>query len=148
MKKTAAVVLIGLMVPAPCLSYASDWDKAGKALTVIEGLRLVTGGKVDFIGTLAGLNREGETVRRKVEYASYDHHPKYAHHRHYGGRLKKYPAHRRKERVWVPHYVWKREYVPEHKEIRADCGEVIVEAHYIRYKVEEGGHWETKYYWK
>ncbi|MCM8774451.1 MAG: hypothetical protein NC820_06945 [Candidatus Omnitrophica bacterium] len=113
--------------------YASDWDKAGKALTVIEGIRLLTAGKVDIIGNISGIVREDRNNRFKES----DH----LNSGYYCRRPCCYV-----ERVWVPHYVWKREYIPEHREYHQDYGEIIVEAHYIKYKVEDGGHWETKNY--
>ncbi|MCM8756468.1 MAG: hypothetical protein NC817_00315 [Candidatus Omnitrophica bacterium] len=39
------------------------------------------------------------------------------------------------KKIWIPHYVCKREYVPAHREYRQDYEEIIVEAHYIKYKV-------------
>ncbi|MBN2121314.1 MAG: hypothetical protein JW734_09720 [Candidatus Omnitrophica bacterium] len=117
----AAVLLVGFNASG----QASDWDKAGKALTIIEGLRLVTGGKVDFIGSLAGLNR-GQAQTRQVTY-------------------KKYPQGYR-EKVWVPYYVWNTKYIPEHEEYSHEYGTIIVEGHYIRYRVERGGRWEWKEY--
>jgi len=91
-------------------------------LAIIEGVRVVTGGKVDLIGTITGINRPRYD---QVRYADN-------------------PGRHRGERVWVPHYVWKEVYVPMHTEYRPGCGEVVVEAHYERYEVEEGGHWEVR----
>ena len=115
------VALVSMTVPA----YSSDWDKAGKALTIIEGLRLITGGRVDFIGTLSGLNQP----KAQERYVT-----------HYHSRKPKY------EKVWIPHYVWKSKYIPEHEEYSQEYGAIIVEGHYIRYRVEQGGRWETKQY--
>ena len=111
--------------------HASDWDKAGKALTVIEGLRLITGGKVDFIGTLSGLSKP-RTETKYVEYRHYD--------------KPKYYNKPQQKKVWVPDYVWKTEYIPEHKEYSKKYGTIIVKGHYISYKEERGGHWEWKQY--
>ena len=127
----AAVLSLG-MIAQPV--WASDWDKAGIALTGIEGLRILTGGKVDLIGSMFGMNRNSET---KVAYA----HPK--HHRH--------PRHRRKKvcktnRFWVPEYRWVKEYIPEHEEYDPKYGKVIVHGHYIRYQVEDGGYWKEEDY--
>jgi hypothetical protein len=115
--------------------FASDWDKAGKALAIIEGVRVVTGGKVDIIGTITGINRPRQEAREydRRQYAGNN------------GWHRGNDKYERYERVWVPHYVWKEIYVPRHTEHRPGYGEVIVEAHYERYQVEEGGHWEIRY---
>ena len=52
------------------------------------------------------------------------------------------------QRIWVPHYEWKREYIPRSEKTSSTFGKIIVEGHYIEYKVEKGGHWETKYFCK
>jgi hypothetical protein len=118
------VMLLSAVVP----SYASDWDKAGKALAIIEGARILTGGNVDIIGNITGINRGHSNVScgrsGRYDYAkSYD---------------------RPSRRVWVPHYVWKKKYIPEHEEYDPEYGTIIVEGHYIEYRVEDGGHWEYK----
>ncbi|MFH1360472.1 MAG: hypothetical protein ABIJ41_05480 [Candidatus Omnitrophota bacterium] len=130
MKKLAVVVfaimlLIGMASPV----LASDWDKAGKALTIIEGVRVLTGGKVDLIGKITGIDREPRYVHRgrPASYRAKDY----------------YPC---KERVWVPHYTWKRKYIPKHKEYDGHRGYVIIRGHYVRYQVENGGHWEIVHY--
>jgi hypothetical protein len=46
------------------------------------------------------------------------------------------------EQIWVPHYVWREKYVPEHYE-RRDGRDIFIGSHYERFQVEEGGHWET-----
>jgi len=122
-------ILVFLMVLTVSLgmsitSYASDWDKAGKALTIIEGLRVFTGGNVDVIGSLTGINKN-------KQYASY-----HSNNRYHSN------SYKHQEKVWVPHFVWKKKYIPEHKEYSKEHGEIIVEGHYIKYKVETGGHWE------
>lgn len=130
MRKVSAVLLVMVFVLGLCATtYASDWDKAGKILTGIEGLRIITGGTVDIIGSLTGINR------RNVVYASYQRPVYYE-------RVEpcNYPR-----RVWVPHYVWRTKYIPPHEEYRDDCGYVFIEGHYVRYQVECGGHWEYVY---
>lgn len=117
----SAVFLFGVLTSA----YASDWDVAGKVLTGITGLRILTGGKVDIIGAITGSGRA-----RDRKYAPSE--P-----RHYS-KVRQQPC----KRVWVAHYVWKKEWVPEHTEFDNNLGEVVVEGHYIRYKVESGGYWE------
>lgn len=125
--------LVGLLVCAVFLfsvlasAYASDWDVAGKVLTGITGLRVLTGGKVDIIGAITGTGRAKER-----EHVSSKHH-----------RYSKY-RHRPCKRVWVPYYAWKKKWVPEHTEYDSEFGEVVVEGHYIRYRVESGGYWEYK----
>ena len=113
------VLLIGLAAPA----FASDWDVAGKVLTGIEGVRIVTGGKVDPVGAMIGL-MQGQQPNQQSRYA-------YARKEH-------------SRRVWVPHYVWKKEYIPEHQEHSDRYGTFLVVGHFIRYRVENGGHWATR----
>ena len=136
-----ALVITGLVAGASARSFASDWDKAGKALAVIEGLRIITGGKADVIGTITGINRPCEQAGDRDNGRG----------NAYGRRDRdddwKYSRDNRRsmrecERVWVPHYVWREKFVPEHTEHRPGYGNVIVEAHYERCQVENGGHWE------
>ena len=113
------VLLIGLAAPA----FASDWDVAGKVLTGVEGVRIVTGGKIDPIGAMIGFMRDPQPDQQnRYAYARKEH----------------------SRRVWVPHYVWKKEYIPEHREYSERYGRFIVEGHFIRYRVENGGHWVTR----
>ena len=122
---TILVIILGLAIPA----YSSDWDKVGKAAAIVEGVRILTGGEVDVIGNLVGINKSKryKYVRRSKHYPSY-------------GKIKSNCS----GQVWVPTYVWSKKYVPEHKEYRENYGEVIVEGHYIRYKVKRGGNWKIK----
>ena len=144
-----AVVAVGLVLGISVNSFASDWDKAGKAFAIIEGVRVLTGGAVDVIGTITGINRPREQVyTREVVYAKGDGHrgrfdrddrPRghaYGHDKHFR---------QCERRVWVPHYVWIEKYVPEHTEYRPGYGNVVVEGHYEKCQVEEGGHWEIIY---
>ena len=153
MKKiiAAIVISVGLMVTAKGVAFASDWDKAGKALTIIEGLRVVTGGRVDVIGTLTGINRPGTVVAVNTTYGPVernDHQGGYDHPRSYGYERPHYRGYRDQQhcsytkRVWVPNTVWRERYLPAHTEYQPGYGEVFVQAHYERYQVEEGGHWE------
>ena len=146
MKKIIIAGFVAALVIGTYAScFASDWDKAGKILTVLEGVRVVTGGKVDLIGTVTGINRPREDARERVyvmqEYqrgpvvSDYREHGSYRSDRHF----------REYRRVWVPHYVWKVQYVPRHVEYRPGHHRVVVEGHYEKYKVETGGHWETRY---
>lgn len=125
MKKILVIMLvISLVFGFGIYTYASDWDVAGKVLTGIEGLRILTGGKVDVIGNVTGIGRDRRDRGR-----------------HYGYRHREHCR-----RVWMPRFVWKKKWVPEHREYDARLGEIIVEGHYIKYKVERGGHWEYDCY--
>jgi len=126
------VISIIALVTITCvttLGYASDWDKAGKALAIIEGARILTGGNIDIIGNITGIGRNSR-------YSSGPKHCNYTYAKSHK---------RRSNKVWVPYYSWKKKYVPEHEEYDERYGTVIVERHYIRYKVEDGGHWEYTY---
>lgn len=122
----AAITIIGVMISVSALSYASDWDKAGKALAIIEGARIITGGNVDIIGNLTGIGRNSRQGpdRRSRRYSKAR-----------NSSCSSQPA-------WVPNFVWKKRYIPEHKEYSEKYGTIIVEGHYIRYKAADGGHWE------
>jgi hypothetical protein len=120
MKKIGMIFLAGMF----CLSFsqpvfASDWEVAGKVLAGIEGLRVLTGGKVDFIGAITGIgNNRYPDRHRPARYSK--------HH----------------QRVWVCDYVWEKKWVPAHREYDEKYGEIFVEGHYIECRVERGGHWE------
>lgn len=131
MKKIIAVLIVaGVLAGAGGYAYASDWDKAGKALTIIEGIRILTRGSVDVIGTVTGINN------REPRYAGHRDEHRY---RSRGPEAEYCPR-----RVWVPHYVWVKRYVPERVEYSRRYGRVIVPGHYVEYQVEEGGHWEYR----
>ncbi len=125
--KYVMILLMGFMMMGGFVSsgYASDWDKAGKILTGIEGLRILSGGRIDIVGGLTGINRQSDHTRfeRSGQY--------------YG------PHYRNScERVWVPEYTWRRQWVPAHREYDRRGGYRFVEGHYVEYKVANGGHWE------
>jgi hypothetical protein len=146
MKKLTVMTLVAaaLAVGICTQGYASDWDKAGKILTVIEGMRVVTGGKVDIIGTITGINKPRESSREVVYVKTYDG-PGHGY-AYQGPYRHNYPGHfSHQERVWVPHMVWKTRYIPRHTEYRPGYGEVVIEGHYEKFLAEEGGHWETVY---
>ncbi len=127
MKTKIVIVLVGLLLAGSSLSAeASDWDKAGKILTGIEGLRIITGGKVDLIGTFTGINKSRRPRYREREYIHvYEEAPR---------------------RVWVPvKKIWKKKWIPTHKEYDPELGKIIVEGHYIKYKVKRGGYWSYKH---
>ena len=117
MKKTALILIITTTVVTVVVpAYASDWDKFGKIMAGIEGVRILSGGRVDILGTITGINDNNDC----------------------GGRISTVSC----RRVWVPrNVVWKKVYVPQHKEHHPKYGKVIVEGHYIKYKVVRGGYW-------
>ena len=138
MRKIVVVALItaGIVAGVSTNSFASDWDKAGKALAIIEGVRVVTGGAVDVIGTITGINRPREESREYARVREYER-PQYTRGYAYGRRSHFEEC----ERIWVPRYVWKEKYIPRYIEYRHGR-KVVVEGHYERYLVKEGGHWE------
>ena len=138
MKKIVTVALItaGIVAGVSTNSFASDWDKAGKVFAIIEGVRVITGGKVDVIGTITGINRQRQE-NRECEQVRESERPRYARGYAYGRRSHFEEC----ERIWVAHYVWREKYIPEHIEYR-NGRKVVVEGHYEKYMVEEGGHWE------
>lgn len=121
MKRNAIVlIMLGIALSFTAPVYASDWGKFGKAVAVVEGLRVITGGRVDIVASLTGLNCDKR-----------DH----AHRSHY----RCCP-----EKIWVPKkIVWKTKYVPQHIERAPNGKRRVVEGHYIKYKVEEGGYWKV-----
>lgn len=137
----AVLVIAGLVLGFTTFSFASDWDKAGKALAIIEGVRVVTGGKVDIIGTVTGINRPYRQTAEYRERREYGHDRGYSSRRHGSYEWRN---DNKCKMVWVPHYVWKEKYVPGHTEYR-NGHEVVVEGHHERYLAEEGGHWEKVY---
>ena len=135
MKKFVIAVLIavGFVAGSAGISLANDWDKAGKVLAITEGLRVVTGGRVDVVGSITGVNSPREQQRE---------HGRFQRARHPGYYV--YEQSKRPlvcERIWVPHYVWSEQYVPEHSEVR-DGFQIWIGAHYEKVQVEQGGHWE------
>jgi hypothetical protein len=130
------IAAISLTVGASSLCFASDWDKAGKALAVIEGMRVITGGNVDIIGTVTGINKDRDRGRVAGRDQGRDHDRGFRSSRF--ERREQYEC----ERVWVAHYIWKEKYIPEHVEYRPGIGQVTVAGHFEKYLVEDGGHWE------
>lgn len=116
-----AVLLIG------CNSfvYASDWDIVGKVLTGIEGVRILTAGKVDIIAGVTGIGEQGRA-------GPYNKDSRYA-----ASRYRAYPG-----RIRAPRYTWKKKWIPRHRAYDEKLGQIIVEGHYVRYKVEAGGYWQ------
>jgi hypothetical protein len=112
--------LTGVVMPV----FASDWEVAGKVLTGLEGLRVISGGEIDVIGTITGINRRN--CHSRQNFYQYEVNINNGHH----------------QRQWVPDYVWEERWVPAHREYDSyrRCT-VLIPGHYVRYKVERGGHW-------
>jgi len=135
MKKSILILAIALSLAGTLkLSYAGDeeWATAGKVLAVVEGVRVITGGNVDVIGNVAGINKN------KGLFSSGNSHP-----RRYESKYK-YVKNYTPNKIWVPHYMWKEKYIPEHEEYDPEYGHIIISGHTIKYKFENGGHWEYK----
>ena len=128
----AGLVALAVVATFAAPSYAKDkeWANAGKVLAIIEGARILTGGNMDLIGNVTGINRSSWNQR--------------GHENHRRDYARSYSSHEAcvPTRVWVPNYIWERKNVPEHEEYIVGYGTIIVEAHYIRYRVESGGRWE------
>ena len=56
MKKIAIVAAVLVLLGFAGVSHASDWDLVGKVLTGVEGARILTGGRVDVIGSVMGIS--------------------------------------------------------------------------------------------
>lgn len=117
---------IGVILSPLGTVYASDWDTVGKVLTGITGLRILTGGRVDIIGTMTGTNRYNRPSGYYYQtptryYISYYDGPRR------NVRYYKPQRYRRCERVWVPRRAyWKR---------------VYRHGRYVKQRVVEGGYW-------
>ena len=132
MNKLVASLMVGLMVIVGVIgfevpSYASDWDKAGKVLATLAGLRVLTGGNVDIIGNITGIKQA-----KKYDRGHSKHTQKHC-------EIKKGKSY--SHYAWIPTMAWKRKYIPEHQEYSEKYGTIIVEGHYIKYQVEQGGYW-------
>ena len=144
MKKLLIVLWTGaFLASSVSLAFASDWDKAGKALTIIEGLRLFTGGRIDVVGKIGEVATGRTYTNKDGRYGNY------THRRSYGKRHKPYHrlvkrTHCTEEKAWVPEYQWIQKHVPEHTEYHEKYGEVLVEEHYIQVKEEIGGYWDYR----
>ncbi len=126
MKRLAKISFIALaMISLTATTFASDWDIAGKVLTGIEGLRLLSGGRVDILGGMTGINNTDRYAPR-----SYSHTYVYVRDDHDC------------RRTWVPGTVWRKEWVPGHWEYDPQYGEIFIEGYYREYLVEEGGSWK------
>ena len=135
MKKLLKVIVIGVsIVGALSLSYAGDdeWATAGKVLAIVEGARVITGGNVDVIGNVTGINKNRGWFSGGHSNSA----------RPRPGR--QYAKHQTctSNKTWIPHYTWRKEYIPEHEEYSEKYGKIVVEGHYIQYQIEDGGHWQ------
>lgn len=129
MNKFVKILLaLSLLASVSAPVFASDWDVAGKVLTGIEGLRVISGGEVDVIGALTGINNKNYG-RRHSYRKSYRYQETHVCNDHC-------------EREWVPYYVWEEKWVPAHRAYDPYRRRTIFAAgHYVRYKVENGGRW-------
>jgi hypothetical protein len=140
MKKLLALVVAGfVLLGGGNAAWASDWDVAGKVLTGIEGMRILTGGRVDLIGSMTGINRN-DRGRDHGRDREYDHDRGYGRGRGYRTPVRHYVVYT--TRVWVPEYRWEKVWVPEKRTYDPHRGEVIEAGHFVSYKKEYGGHWE------
>jgi hypothetical protein len=141
MKKLIVIAMIaaGLLIGTQGLSFASDWDKAGKVFAVTEGLRIVTGGAFDILGSITGVKERTQSREGRGYSARDNDRPRFIVRREYR------PEPRRVERIWVPHLVWTDKFVPEHYEYQPGVGNVWIGAHYEKFQAEQGGHWEEAY---
>lgn len=88
MRGMAMAIALMALLSFSATSFASDWDIVGKVLTGIEGARILTGGKLDVIGTVTGIGSGRQDV---VTYER--------------TRIVEVPVYSYRE-VWVPgHYV-------------------------------------------
>lgn len=120
------ISILSIFIVATSTLYASDWGIVGKVLTGIEGTRLITGGKVDIIGAITGINNTSDRYHAPRANARA--------HRSYNNCC---------QRVWVPQTTLKKVWVPRHREYDPYRGEVIVEGHYLTYEIQTGGYWQT-----
>ncbi len=122
MKKTLILLTVFLVVCSFAKkSFASDWDNAGKILASTEGLRILTKGNIDILGNITGISSKKCLSSKTTN--------KYKHCAHC-------------KRIWVPNFIWKKKWISTHKDYNSKLGKIIVEGHYIRYKVEKGGQWK------
>lgn len=123
MKSVTMALAVIALLSFSATSFASSWDIVGKVLTGIEGARILTGGKFDVIGSIAGIGNDGRDVVVQ-ERRTY---------------VVEAPAVR--QRVWVQDYSYREAWVPGHWEHDPRLGQIFIEGHYVRYQVENGGHY-------
>ncbi|MFH1772130.1 MAG: hypothetical protein ABH872_04865 [Candidatus Omnitrophota bacterium] len=68
MKEKVVLLFAALAMFSGAATYASDWDTAGKILTGIAGLRILSGGKVDIIGSMTGVNQSQNNAQTTYYY--------------------------------------------------------------------------------
>jgi hypothetical protein len=117
MRRTVmSLLLTGVMMSVVVPVYAGDWDVFGKVMAGVEGLRVLSNGKVDIIGSVTGVDKKKHKEKRKRS------------------------SHDNSCRVRIPEKkAWKRIYIPEHEEYSEEYGRIIVEGHYIRCKAGQKG---------
>jgi len=128
MKKTLMIILAAVFMAISLPVYASDWGKFGKVMAGIEGLRILTGGNVDVVGALTGINNDRHQPQVVTASTTYI--------------VRERPRHH--QRIWVPNKVWINEYVPAHYEYVPGRGQVYIGGHYVQYEVEQGGYWREE----
>lgn len=123
MRNMVMALLVIMLLGFSATTFASSWDIVGKVLTGVEGARILTGGKLDVIGSLTGIgnDRQDVVVRERRTY------------------VVESPV--ACERVWVPNYTYREVWVPAHTEHDPRLGNIFIEGHYVRYQVENGGYW-------
>jgi len=127
MRQAMRLVVLVMVTFGFCgLAFSSDWDVAGKVLTGIEGLRIISGGNIDLIGNIAGINSSNKKSSSRANYY-------YA-----------YSNDDCCDRIWVPSYVWKKKWIPGHYEYDKKLGKIFIEGHYIKYRIKRGGYWSYK----
>lgn len=140
MKKPTVLALIAVLcIGLAPETFASDWDTAGKVLTGIEGLRIISGGNIDLIGSITGIN--GNRSRSGFRHSGGDFRYSESDFRH-GNNGRYHKHHSTCPRKWVKNQVWKKKWVPTHTEYNKKYGEIVVEGHYIKYKVTRNGYWQ------
>jgi len=123
--KIVSLIVLTLILGFTVPSYSSDWDIAGKVLTGITGLRILSGGKIDVLGSMTGIN-DNSTYHypntSKIYYNTHNHSSSC-------------------RKTWVSDYSWRKKYVPKHTVYDPELGKVVVYGHYVKYKVDNGGYW-------
>jgi len=128
MKKIAIVAAMLALLGFAGMSHASDWDLVGKVLTGVEGARILTGGRVDIIGSVMdisgiGCGRQDGGIMRRGKTIVVE---------------KPVPC----NRIWVPEYRYKDVWVPGHYVRDPRHGRIYIKGHCVQRRTECGGHWE------
>ena len=106
---------IAVIATSSVTADANDWGTVGKVLTGVTGLRLITGGNVDIIGNLTGINSDRAHT--------------------YGRRNTRYYTHsRRCHYMSQPIVVYEKEWVPGYTIHDRYRGTTFIEGYYITRK--------------